>query len=284
MEKIIKILKMIKFEHSVFALPFALMSAFLVEKKTPEPNKLLWILIAMIAARSAAMAFNRLTDYQLDKLNPRTSNRALPKGELSIKFVISFIIISSIIFMLSAYSLNMLCFYLSPLALLIIFSYSYSKRYTYLTHFHLGISLSIAPIGAWLAIAETLNIIPILIAMSVVLWVAGFDILYAIQDIEFDKKYNLKSIPEKVGIKNSLIISTICHAAMLMLLILLYYIANMGLYFIIGIILTTLFIAWQHSIVTVNNLSKINEAFFTANGLLSISLLIFTIFDILTNR
>lgn len=280
MGKIIKILKMIKFEHSVFALPFALMSAFLTEKKLPSIEKLILIIIAMVAARSAAMAFNRFTDLPFDKLNPRTSNWILPQNELSITFVKAFTMISIAIFIMSTYMLNKICFMLSPIALFIILSYSYSKRFTYLTHFHLGLSLSIAPIGAWLAIIEKCNLTPILIAISVILWVAGFDILYATQDIEFDKKYNLKSIPARYGIKNALILSSLCHAIMMLPLILIYFIANMGIFYLAGLLISAIFLTYQHCIISTDNLSRLNQAFFTFNGLLSISIFLFTTLDI----
>lgn len=284
MGKIIKILKMIKFEHSVFAMPFALMSAFLTEKKSPALEKLILIIIAMIAARSAAMAFNRLADLPFDKLNPRTSIWTLPQKELSVTFVKAFIMISTTIFIISAYMLNKICFILSPIALLIILSYSYSKRFTYLSHFHLGFSLSIAPIGAWLAITEKFHPIPILLTISVVLWVAGFDILYATQDVEFDRKYNLKSIPARYGIKNALILSSLCHTIMMLPLILIYFIANMGIFYLTGTLISAIFLTHQHCILSPNNLSRLNQAFFTSNGLLSISLFLFTTLDIYIQR
>jgi len=280
MGKVKQVLQMIKFEHSVFALPFALMSAFLAEKQSPSFNKLLWIIVAMVSARSAAMAFNRIADLKYDRINPRTLNWPLPKGELSINFVIVFIIVSVSIFFISAYLLNKICFYLSPIALLIIITYSYSKRFSFMTHFHLGLSLSLAPMGAWLAITEHFHPIPVLISTSVILWVAVFDILYATQDIDFDKKNRLHSIPVQFGIRNSLIISSVCHAIMIIPLIIVYFIADLGLFYLLGIIIASVFLIRQHAIVAPNNLSRVNEAFFTLNGLLSVSLFIFTALDI----
>jgi len=282
MDKIIKIAKMIRIEHSVFALPFALMSAFLAYKRPPSIAKILWILLAMVSARSAAMAFNRIADLDLDKKNPRTSNWTLPKQELSKTFVLLFIIATSILFIISAYMLNSLCFKLSPLALIIILTYSYTKRFTWLTHFFLGLSLSLAPMGAWIAIKENIGLIPLLLSLSVILWVAGFDIIYAIQDIDFDRKNHIHSIPARFGIKNALLISAGCHLFMILFLFYIYFAYDMGIFFLSGIFLSSFFLLWQHLIVKPNELSKINEAFFTANGLLSVFLFLLTVLDLLS--
>ncbi|OGF61450.1 MAG: 4-hydroxybenzoate octaprenyltransferase [Candidatus Fischerbacteria bacterium RBG_13_37_8] len=281
MEKINKIFRMIKFEHSVFALPFAFMSAFLAEKKVPGIEKILLILLAMVSARSTAMAFNRLVDLRFDKKNPRTIHWVLSRGELTQTFVKAFIIVSALIFFLAAYFLNLTCFVLSPVAMFIILTYSLSKRFTFLTHFYLGLALSLAPMGAWLAITEQFAFAPILLSAAVMFWTAGFDIIYATQDISFDQQYNLHSIPVRFGIKKALLFSSLCHLTMIVLLGSLSFVSHLGLYYLLGIISTALFLLWQHRIVKPSDLSKVNEAFFTANGLLSVFLLLFTMIDII---
>jgi 4-hydroxybenzoate polyprenyltransferase len=278
---IAKVLKMIKFEHSVFALPFAFMSAFLAHKAVPPSGKIMWILIAMISARSAAMAFNRVADLNYDQHNPRTANWILSRGELSRFFVIGFVVIMCLLFLVSAYQLNDLCFKLAPVALAIILLYSFTKRFTSLTHFFLGLSLSLAPMGAWLAINAKFELVPVFLSIAVILWTAGFDIIYSTQDIDFDRKNGLHSIPARYGIKTALIVSSLCHLLMILILVVLYVINAQRFFFMTGIIIAAAFLVWQHSLVKPHDLSRVNEAFFTANGLLSVFLFIFTVVDIL---
>ena len=278
---IIKILKMIKFEHSVFALPFAFIAAFMAQKNVPPFEKTGWILLAMVSARSAAMAFNRIADLHYDKQNPRTSHWILPQRELSLYFVAGFVLINCALFFFSAHQLNNLCFKLSPVALFIILTYSFTKRFTCFTHFFLGLSLSLAPMGAWLAIKEKFELVPALLSVSVILWTAGFDIIYSTQDTDFDRLNHLHSIPARFGIKAALFISSLCHTLMVIILISIYYLNALGIYFLTGIIIASIFLLWQHSVVKPNDLSKVNEAFFAANGLLSVFLLIFTVLDVL---
>jgi len=258
------------------------MSAFLARKTTPSLDKIAWILLAMVSARSAAMAFNRLADLRFDKSNPRTSHWVLPRGELSVYFVAGFVVIMCALFVLSAHQLNDLCFKLAPLALFIILTYSFTKRFTFLTHFFLGLSLSLAPLGAWLAINKKFEPVPVLLSAAVILWTAGFDIIYSTQDIEYDRRNHLHSIPARFGTRIALIISSLCHLFMIIILLVILFIDSLGIFFFIGIAAALIFLLWQHSLVKPDDLSKVNEAFFTANGLLSVFLFIFTVIDIVT--
>ncbi|HYK87356.1 MAG TPA: UbiA-like polyprenyltransferase [Acidobacteriota bacterium] len=203
MKKLVITLEMVKIEHTIFALPFALLGAFLAASGIPHPAQIGWILLAMIGARSAAMAFNRLVDLPFDARNPRTANRALPQKVLSKPFVALFVVGSSLTFVLAAYMLNRLSFMLSPLALAIIFFYSYTKRFTWLTHLFLGLSLACAPIGAWIAVRGDVQTAPLILGLAVILWVSGFDIIYSCQDVEFDSKEPLQSIPKRFGVASA---------------------------------------------------------------------------------
>ncbi len=275
------LLDMIKFPHTIFALPFAFMGAILAEKKIPSLDKIFWITVAMVGARSAAMSFNRLADWRFDALNPRTKERALPKGILTPLQVMAFIVITSTIFIYAASRLNPLAFKLSPLALAIVFFYSYTKRFTVLSHFFLGLSLSLAPIGAWIGIKGEVELPALILGGSVIFWLIGFDILYALQDIEFDREVGLKSIPQKLGIKKSLYISRISHAITVILLFSLYPILELSYLYLIGLLIVTGLFIREHSLVKEDDLSKLNVAFFNMNGYISITIFIFTLFDIL---
>ncbi len=279
-EKIKVILEMIKFSHTVFALPFAFMGAILAAKGIPSLEKIFWILIAMIGARSAAMFLNRLIDWRIDELNPRTKDRAIPKGLITPVQTVVFIIMSFAIFFLSAYMLNELCFKLAPIATGVLILYSYTKRFTWLSHFVLGIALSMAPIGAWIAVKGEFELPAFILGAAVVFWLAGFDILYALQDIEFDKKMGLYSIPRFLGIKKSLWVSRGFHFLMVIFLLLLYPAMGLGKFYLIGIIAASGLLIYEHSLIREHDLSKINIAFFNANAYVSLCIFIFTLIDV----
>ncbi len=280
------VLEMIKFEHTLFALPFAFLGMMLAAGGWPSWWTVLWIVVAMIGARSAAMGFNRLVDREIDAANPRTSRRALPAGLVSPLWVTLFIVVSSGLLILAAWRLNPLTLRFSPVALVILFLYSYTKRFTWASHLFLGLALAGAPLGAWIAVRGEFALTPILLAGCVLLWVAGFDVLYALQDIEFDRERGLFSIPARFGIVGSLWISAAFHAVMLALLALLPRIysglgPSLGAGFWTGWTGCLLLLAWQHWVVRPNDMSRLNAAFFTANGILSVWLFAATAFDLL---
>ena len=275
-------LDMIKFEHTIFALPFAFIGALLARKGLPTLWQIGWIVAAMVGARSAAMAFNRIADAQYDKLNPRTSGRALPRGTLSVQFAVIFTIAMSGLFIFSAWELNSLCFYLSFPTLVILLSYSYTKRFTSLSHIVLGFSVGCAPLAAWLAIRGQFAWPPVLLSASVMFWVAGFDLIYALQDVEFDRTAKLFSLPSKLGIGPALRISTVFHSATIILLGATAFLSGLGWMAFAGIGIVAGILYWEHRIVTPQDLSRINVAFFNLNGYVSILLLLTFAGDILT--
>jgi 4-hydroxybenzoate polyprenyltransferase len=277
-------LEMIKWEHSIFALPFALCGAMLAASGLPTAHQLLWIIIAMIAARSAAMAFNRLADAAIDAANPRTSTRALPAGNLSPAFVTTFVIISSAIFIVAASQLNRLALWLSPIALAVLLLYSYTKRFTRWSHLVLGFALGIAPSAAWIAVRGSLDPRILLLTAAVTFWVAGFDILYACQDFQFDRDAGLHSIPRYLGISRSLWIARAFHVIMLFLLIALLPAFALGKLAICGVIAVALLLLYEHSLVKPNDLSKLNAAFFTMNGVISVVFVLFIAADLLLRK
>ncbi len=276
-----EILDMIKFQHTVFALPFALASLLVAEQGIPRYDVFVWVLIAMIGARSSAMAFNRIVDISIDAANPRTMNRALPAGRISLNAAWFLAIFSIVLFFISAYMLNMLAFALSPIALAIIISYSYSKRFTCLSHLWLGASLGIAPVGAWVAAKGDIGFASILLGGAVAMWTAGFDIIYSLQDIDFDREKGLHSIPAKLGAARALLISRILHGIMVVLLTGFGIYLQMSWVYYVGVILIGLCLVYEHYLVTETNLKRINEAFFTVNGFVSIAYLIFVLMDVL---
>lgn len=280
-EKLKLILEMIKFPHTVFALPFAFIGAILAEKKIPSLDKIFWITVAMVGARSAAMSFNRLADWRFDALNPRTKDRALPKGILTPLQVMIFIILTGTIFIFATSRLNPLAFKLSPLALFIVFFYSYTKRFTILSHFFLGLSLSLAPIGAWVGVKGVIELPALLLGSAVVFWLIGFDILYALEDIDFDRKTGLKSIPQKLGIKKSLYISRFSHLITVLLLFSLYPLLNLGYIYLIGLAAITGLFIREHSLVKENDLTKLDIAFFNMNGYISVVVFLATLADLI---
>jgi 4-hydroxybenzoate polyprenyltransferase len=274
-------LDMIKFEHTVFALPFAFIAALLARKGLPTLWQAGWILAAMVGARSAAMTFNRIVDIRYDRLNPRTSERALPRGTLSIPFAVAFTVVTSLLFIFSAWQLNALCFYLSFPTLGILFAYSYTKRFTALSHVVLGFAVGCAPLAAWLAIRGEFAWPPVLLSGAVMFWVAGFDLIYALQDIDFDRKANLFSLPSRVGVAPALKISTLFHSLTVLLLFATATLMNLGWMAFAGIAVVAAILFWEHRIVKPNDLSRVNVAFFNLNGYISILLLLTFAGDIL---
>ena len=267
-------LEMIKFEHTVFALPFALLSVVLASNGWPENSKLLWIIVTMVGARSAAMTFNRIADWQIDASNPRTQLRALPAGLLSRNFAVLFTLVSSLLFILAASQLNRLCLWLSFPVLSILFFYSYTKRFTSYSHVVLGFCLGMAPLGAWIAIKGEAGLTPILLCVIVTFWTAGFDIIYSCQDTEFDRTRSLYSIPKRFGIKAALRISTGLHLLMLILLLILLRLEALGWISLLGVGVVAGLLYYEHRLVRPNDLSRVNAAFFTVNGYISLLLLI----------
>jgi len=264
-------LEMIKIEHTLFALPFALLGAVLAARGWPSFSQLLWIAVAMVGARS--MAFNRIADKEYDARNPRTKARAIPAGKLSVVFVLIFTIAGAGMFLFAAAMLNRLTLILSPLALASVMLYSYTKRWTTLSHIVLGWCLAIAPTGAWIAVRGTIDSpAPLLLSLVVLLWTAGFDVLYACQDYDFDRREGLYSIPARFGIARALWISRGLHAGAFAALVLLYFVTNLGLLAIIGVIATGALLIYQHTLVRANDLSKLNSAFFTTNAFVSVIL------------
>jgi 4-hydroxybenzoate polyprenyltransferase len=276
LEKGVLYLRMIKFSHSVFALPFALTSALIAAKGIPNGRVLLWIVVAMVSARSTAMGLNRIIDRRIDALNPRTTNREIPAGKIKVWETVLFVAVAIAVFVLSAYMLNPLCFRLSGIALFFIFLYSFTKRFTWVSHFVLGITISGAPVGAWIAVTGGFDPKILLLGLAVVFWLAGFDILYAFQDIEFDRKYGLYSIPVRFGISRSLRISRICHFLTWTLLLLTGISFGMVSPFYFGLVITAILLLYEHSLVKADDLSKLNKAFFDMNGYISITVFFFT--------
>lgn len=277
-------LEMIKWEHSVFALPFALCGAMLAASGVPSAHQLLWIVIAMVAARSAAMAFNRLADATIDAANPRTRTRALPAGHLSPAFVATFVAVSCGVFILAAAQLNRLALWLSPVALAVLLLYSYTKRFTRWSHLVLGFALGIAPAAAWIAVRGSLDPRILLLTAAVTFWVAGFDVLYACQDLDFDRQAGLYSIPSNFGIGKSLWVARAFHLAMLLLLVLLLPVFGLGKIALAGIFAVALLLAYEHSLVKADDLSKLNAAFFTMNGVISVVFFLFVSGDLLIRK
>jgi 4-hydroxybenzoate polyprenyltransferase len=277
-------LEMIKWEHSIFALPFALCGAMLAAGGWPTVHQLTWIVVAMVAARSAAMAFNRLADASIDAANPRTQTRALPAGTLSPGFVTAFVLISSGVFVLAASQLNRLTFWLSPVALAVLLLYSYTKRFTRWSHLVLGFALGIAPSAAWIAVRGSYDLRMLLLTAAVTFWVGGFDVLYACQDHDFDKEAGLHSIPRYVGIPSALWIARAFHLLMLFLLVSLVAAFGLGKLAFAGVAAVALLLAYEHSLVKHDDLSKLNAAFFTMNGVISVVFFVFVAADLLLRR
>jgi 4-hydroxybenzoate polyprenyltransferase len=274
-------LEMIKWEHSIFALPFALCGAMLAAGGLPAWSQLAWIVVAMVSARSAAMAFNRLADASIDAANPRTATRALPVGQLTPAFVSTFVLIACGIFVLAASQLNRLALTLSPVALAVILLYSYSKRFTRWSHLFLGFALGIAPAAAWIAVRGSLDLRILLLTAAVTFWVGGFDVIYACQDHDHDRSHGLHSLPRYFGIRNALVIARLFHIAMLALLVALIVTFGLGKLAIVGVIAVAALLLYEHTLVRHDDLSKLNAAFFTMNGVISVVFFIFIAGDLL---
>ncbi|WP_176719867.1 UbiA-like polyprenyltransferase [Desulfuribacillus alkaliarsenatis] len=278
------ILNMIKFEHTIFALPFAYIGAVLgsitVNQSLPSWWSILWITVAMVGARSAAMALNRLIDKSIDAMNPRTETREIPAGKVSVKETVVFTVISFFLLFFAAYQLNMLAVYLLPIAVFFLIVYSYTKRFTWMCHIVLGIAIGLAPVGGWVGATGTLPIEAWLMLITVALWTAGFDIIYSCQDVSFDKQQRLHSIPVRFGLKNALIIARVMHAITAILLFTWYFVYPLGLWYIVGAIIASIILHYEHKLVHYNDLSKLNTAFFTMNGILSVIIFVFTLIDI----
>lgn len=269
--------RMIKFSHSVFALPFAFSSAVLAAGEGLSWRRLAWIVVAMVGARSAAMGFNRLADQGLDARNPRTAGRELPRGALSRSEVWVFVVASAATLVVAAAMLNPLCLALSPVALLVILGYSYTKRFTALSHVFLGLALSLAPVGAWLAIRGRLEAPPLVLGLAVLFWVAGFDTIYACQDEAFDRAEGLHSLPARLGTRRALILARLFHAAAVALLAALYVLAPLHPVYLVGVAAVAGLLLYEHSLVRADDLSRIDAAFFTVNGWISLGYLVVTL-------
>jgi 4-hydroxybenzoate polyprenyltransferase len=268
-------LEMIKIEHTLFAAPFAFLGAVLAANGLPTIRQIFWISIAMIGARSTAMAFNRIADRDYDAQNPRTQTRAIPAGLLSVSFVWLFTFVSAALFLLAAAMLNRLTLLLAPIALASVMLYSYSKRWTLFSHLFLGWCLAIAPTGAWIAVRGHLDSpVPLLLSLIVLLWTAGFDVLYACQDYEFDLRAGLHSIPKRFGIGRSLLIARLFHVGAFAAILALYWITQLGIFALVGVIVTAALLVYQHRLVRADDLSKLNAAFFATNAFVSVILFV----------
>jgi 4-hydroxybenzoate polyprenyltransferase len=277
-------LEMIRFSHTVFALPFALMGAVLAAHGIPPADKLLWILVAMVGARSGAMGVNRLADRDLDAQNPRTRGRALPQGRIEPVAALLFVLASFGIFLWAAWRLNPLCFALAPVAILIVAGYSYTKRFTALSHCILGLSLGLAPIGAWIAITGHLAPSPLVLGGAVLFWVAGFDVLYALLDIEFDRRTGLFSIPARFGQKGGLLAARLFHALTLVGLAALIPMLGLGPVYVTGLILASALLVYQHVLLHRYGLAKVEVACFNVNAILSVGMFASALGDFLLQR
>ncbi len=273
MGRLLNYSRLVKFEHTIFALPFALTGFFFAlqeEGSKLNLKLLLLVLLCMVFARNAAMGFNRFLDREFDKLNPRTAQREIPAGILEPKSVLLFVVLNSLFFIITTFFINRLCFYLSPVALFVILFYSYTKRFTPLCHFVLSLGLAIAPMGAYLAVAGKFDWLPLMLSFVVFFWVSGFDIIYALQDEEFDKDYKLKSIPSLIGKKNALKAALLIHLAAVTFVVIVAILTPANWLHISGAILFTGLLFYQHTLVKPGNLSKVNLAFFTTNGIASV--------------
>jgi 4-hydroxybenzoate polyprenyltransferase len=282
MNKLISFLKMIKFSHTVFALPFAFSGAIMAYYKNEfQIEPLLWIIVAMIGARTAAMGFNRIVDAKIDKENPRTANREIPAGVISKTMASIYVLLFSALFIFAAYKLNHLCFYLSPVALIVVLGYSFMKRVSSLAHIVLGIGLSLAPIGAFLAIHGKFELAPVILGFAVMFWVAGFDIVYAGQDADYDKEVGLFSIPSRFGLRKALLIAKVFHFFAFLLLLAVGQIFGFGIIYFFGIFIIAAILIYEHRLVTVNDYSKIGMAFLNLNAVISMIYFLSVLLDFL---
>ncbi len=273
-------LELIKFEHTIFALPFALSGMLLASPgKFPHITAVLWVLLAMAGGRTAAMSLNRVIDADIDVKNPRTANRAIPAGRIRKTSAVLLSVLAFGLLIFATWQLPLICKQLLPLAVVILVVYSYTKRFTHLSHFVLGGALGSAAAGGWLAVSPEISLPVVLWGLAVVFWVAGFDVIYALQDIDFDRKNKLFSIPAWLGVKNSLRVSRIFHLITLIFLLILGIIVKSGLYYWLGIFLTCILLVYEHSLLKENDLSRLNTAFFNVNGYVSIGIFFFILLD-----
>ncbi|MEE9558256.1 MAG: UbiA-like polyprenyltransferase [Candidatus Brocadiales bacterium] len=279
-EKILTLLDLIKFPHTIFSVPFAVMSAFLAADGMPTLKQLVLILAALVMARSCAMGFNRLADFQYDATNPRTRKWTVMQIELGRSTLWAFTLTCALLFVVFAAALNTLTLYLSPVALAVVMLYSYTKRLSSASHFILGLALALAPLGAWVAIRASFDVAPCLLAAAVLLWTAGFDVIYSCQDVEHDTRMGLYSIPRMLGIRNALRVSLTLHVLMVVILLLLTRYADLGNVYLLGVFITAALLFYEHTLVRPDDLSRVNVAFFTVNGLISMALMAFTLIDI----
>ncbi|HEX7527865.1 MAG TPA: UbiA-like polyprenyltransferase [Thermoanaerobaculia bacterium] len=279
-----RFLSLVTFSHTIFALPFALLSAVLAAGGVPNAGKLLWILVAMVGARSAAMAFNRIADRTIDASNPRTKTRDIPAGRISVGSASAFCLLATAVFVLAAWRLNPLCLALAPVALVVVLGYSYTKRITTLSHVVLGLGLAIAPVGAWIAVTGRFAATPVVLGLAVLFWVAGFDVIYSLQDEAFDRAQGLFSLPARLGARRALDLSTVFHAVSLALLYGVFVLSGGGPLFGAGVVLAGIFLVRQHVLVSPKDLSHVNRAFFTANGWLSVAVFLCGALDVLLRR
>ena len=280
-QKITLYLRMIKFSHSIFALPFAFTSALIAASGMPSARQIFWIIVAMVGARSGAMGLNRIIDRRIDAANPRTAGRELPRGAIGVPETVLFVLVSFGLMILAAYMLNPLCLRLSPLAIAVLFLYSYTKRFTWASHFVLGLAISASPIGSWMAVKGTFDPAIIPLASAVIFWLAGFDVLYALQDIDFDRSHGLYSIPRRFGVRKSLYLSRFFHAVSFLLLAANGYIFVLGYFYWTGMLVTAGLFLYEHSLIKESDLSKLDMAFFNMNGYISMTVFLFTLMDFL---
>ena len=282
-----KYMSLVLFAHSIFALPFAIIGFFLAIQTTPygfDWIKLLLMLVCMVTARNAAMAFNRFLDRDIDALNPRTATRDIPAGKITANSALTFTIVNCLLFIAATYFINTLCFYLSPIALFVVLFYSYTKRFTPLCHIVLGIGLGLSPIGAYLVVTNQFDIVPIFYGIAVMCWSGGFDIIYALQDEEFDRANGLKSIPAYFGAKNALHISEFLHVLSFVFVILPVAYMSVGWFYYVGVAFYGLLLIYQHRIVSPSDLTRVNRAFMTTNGIASVIFAAFYLLDIVFLR
>ena len=277
--KIAHYLRMIRFSHSVFALPFAFTGALIAASGIPTPGTIFWITLAMIGARSGAMGMNRIIDREIDRENPRTSYREIPSGKIGTREAAIFTVIALLLFIFAAYNLNILAFMLSPFVILILFLYSYTKRFTWMSHFVLGIAISVAPLGAWIAVKGTFDMRILSLVVAVVFWLAGFDILYALQDIDFDSNHGLYSIPQRFGIGKAIHLSRLFHGITMLLLMYTGFLFGLGVFYWVGMSIVASLFFYEHSLVKPDDLSKLNIAFFNMNGYISATVFVFSFLD-----
>ncbi|KJS14810.1 MAG: prenyltransferase [Peptococcaceae bacterium BRH_c4b] len=273
-------MEMIKFEHTIFALPFAYLGALLVGKSIPPGQDILWITLAMVGARTAAMSLNRIIDRRIDAKNPRTVNRALPRGLLPVWEVWIYVALSFVLLLFSASQLSALAFRLFPVAVTVLVLYSYTKRFTWTCHLFLGLALGLAPLGAWIAISDRFELAPLLLCAGVLFWVAGFDIIYACDDYHFDRSEGIYSIPARFGIKKALVISSVFHMVAPLLFLAVGVLLDLGVLYLIGLTVSVGLLMYQHSLVRPDDLSRAGVAFFNLNGALSVLMFAFTVLDI----